>query len=416
MKLLIISSLYSPLRSSVTEKIWHPEGMPAFTGFLEALEDKKIEFDVILRGMSSDNGIRKNKMIKFREFSGNFHIISFPYFLNTLKKFKKLDPFTGLIADVIHTVYCLRIISGRHYDVFYFDRANVTTGAFFAFFLRKNVFLRLHGVITLSEQFDRIPTRLAYLAKYISFRAPFKYVLCSKDGSPAETFLKRFTGRKVSTEVLLNGVNSPFWLTYEGDGIRRRYNIPEDVPVILFVGRLEESKGCSLLVRSLCRLRDEKKKFFSLIVGGGSLYKNISSFLKKCNLNSQVVLTGSVGHEDIYRYYAASDIYVSLNYHGNLSNTVLEAAAAGKCIVTFGEHNKPLRDADTQSLLRDCAVFIERDNASTELTEALKSLIENPKRIVELGKKTSILAEIRIKPWEQRINYEVELLKKVAFG
>jgi glycosyltransferase involved in cell wall biosynthesis len=414
MKLLIISSLYSSLNNSIFKREWQPQGMPAFTKLIESLENRNIDFDVILLSRIPNNIVKKKQIIKIGNFSADFHVITFVNHLNFLKRSKWLEPLLELILDIIYISYCVRVSFKRNYDVFYCDRANVTIAAFFSFFLKKRVFLRLHGVISLYNQFNRRKTKFINLIRYISFHAPFTYIVCSKDGTPGESFLKRFRSRNAPYEILLNGVDVPSEDAYDRQNIRKQHGIQNGVLVILFVGRLEKSKGCDLFIQSIIKLNKKNDNFTALIIGEGPLYEELFALITSHNLSDKIIMKGSVKYKDIYKYYDASDIYVSLNHHGNLSNTVLEAIHSGKCIVTFGKCKITKRDEDTYELLKDNAILIDRNNVLDELPDALNVLIENPQQVAELRKKTLALSKTLLKTWKQRIDYEIDLLEKIT--
>lgn len=388
--------------------------MPAFTKLIENLENRKIDFDVILLSRNPNNLVKKEEIIKIGDFSADFHIFTFSNRLKFLNRSKWLRPLLELILDIIYVSYCVKVSFKRNYDVFYCDRANVTIAAFFAFFLKKRVFLRLHGVVTLYNQFNRRKTKFINLIKYISFHAPFAYIICTKDGTPGESFLKRFRSKKTPYEILLNGVDVLSEDACDGHNIRRQHDIQDSTIIVLFVGRLEKSKGCDLFIQSIINLNKKNNNFTALIIGEGPLYEEIFSLIDLHNLSDKIIMKGAVKHKDIYKYYEASDVYVSLNHHGNLSNTVLEAIHSGKCIVTFGKCKITKRDEDTYELLKDNAILIDRNNVLDELPDALNVLIENPQQVAELKKKTLVRSKTLLQTWKQRIDYEIDLLEKIS--
>jgi glycosyltransferase involved in cell wall biosynthesis len=72
--------------------------------------------------------------------------------------------------------------------------------------------------------------------------------------------IRRFFGElrfKSSPQVIFNGVDTDLFRKLEGSetipALRRRYGLPEDGPLILFVGRFVEKKGIAALKRMVCQ-------------------------------------------------------------------------------------------------------------------------------------------------------------------
>lgn len=412
-RLLIVASLYSALVKSIIDKEWRPQGMPAFAKLVERLADRNVSSDVVLVARRQISGIEKSGTVMMMNLDATFHVLAPSGLLTVFSKWKLFEGFIDFLYDVRCAVYCALLSFRNKYDVYYCDRANVVVAAFFAL-VGKKVILRLHGVISLYSQLSRKRARFMRPITYLSFFAPFAYIICSKDGSPGEVLLKRFRGRGVRYETLLNGVDSTN-LPGSGD-IRERYSIPAGVPVILFVGRLEASKGCDLFVKSMIRLAGMRNNFYGLVVGDGELSGDLSRLVAESRLRDRIILTGSVGHTDIDGYYRAADIYVSLNHHGNLSNTVLEAYSYGNCIVTFDVCKKTLRDISTREVLSDCAIFINRENAVKDLTDVLNMLITHPEKIKEIKTRTMASLQKNLQSWQQRIDYEIDLLERIGLN
>ena len=116
-------------------------------------------------------------------------------------------------------------------------------------------------------------------------------------------------------------------------------------------------------------------------------------------------------------FYRQIDIYVSLNKYGNLSNSVLEAMNEGKCIVMLGRDEKDHTDESTEKLIpNNVVLFIDRNNIVDDLTAKLEEMISNPNKINIYSKRMKRFASDFLWSWDERIDYEIELLQKVASG
>lgn len=162
----------------------------------------------------------------------------------------------------------------------------------------------------------------------------------------AEETRNRFPNYK-NVIFLYNGFNqnrfSPYWLrSKEKETIREKFKISDDEKVILYVGRLVENKGIHLLIRAFAKL---VKKFnrIKLVIVGGEVVGDPSShryFLSLRELvnsseGNNIVFTGRINYEDIYRYYLLGDILVvpSIVREG-LGNIAIEAMATGIPVIS----------------------------------------------------------------------------------
>lgn len=110
-------------------------------------------------------------------------------------------------------------------------------------------------------------------------------------------------------------------------------------PVILFVGRLVEVKGCEFLIRAMPSILGEFPDAKLLIAGGGPLEQTLNTLITDLGLQEHVVLLGSVKHEEIPGYYFCADIVAipsiidDSGYQEGLPVVAIEALAARRPVV-----------------------------------------------------------------------------------
>ena len=133
--------------------------------------------------------------------------------------------------------------------------------------------------------------------------------------------------------VLYNGVDTgrfdPELRAAARVPLRRRWKIPDDAPLVLFVGSGFRRKGLDRLLSlwESSRLTD----VFLLIVGADH---RMMHYQARANATApgRIVFTGR--QDDIENYYAAADIVALLSLQEAFGNVLLEALASGLPVLT----------------------------------------------------------------------------------
>ena len=116
------------------------------------------------------------------------------------------------------------------------------------------------------------------------------------------------------------------------------------------------------------------------------------------------------------KFLQKTDIYVSLNKYGNLSNANLEAIAAGCCIVIPSSQLLTGIDVVTDQMLGSNAVYrLKNGEDYEELAQAVIKLAASPERRNAMSRNVLSIAKT-LPDWQQRIDFEFdELLKLRAY-
>ena len=378
--------------------------MPTIVKLLEGLKAENIEFDNIFIDLDA-------KEIKTEKISNDmFH--NEMYLLGLTKKLN--IRFLRSTGELINSFYIYRkiknLLKDSQYDLIYIDRSNLTIGAALTF-SRHKVVLRLHGVMKQNDLYCNKINKLRNFIKILSLKAPFKYIICTKDGTPGKEFLDKYSKSSVPRSILLNGVDKNISNT-SGKITKKNLSISKDVPVFLFLSRLSKDKGIIEFLDALIMMKSLKEQFSVLIVGDGNLLADVKNKIKNENLTN-VIVAGTVPHTEIYDYFNISDVYVSLNRLGNLSNTVLEAVNTEMCIITLKRSNHSLRDYSTFNFFKDDVFYVDEENIKNDLAEIMKKLIKNP-NIIEQHTKQMIVHKNKLLTWDERVNKEINILQEVV--
>jgi spore coat protein SA len=212
-----------------------------------------------------------------------------------------------------------------------------------------------------------------------------------------------------SHRVIYNGVETdaftPIW-DHEPQRrqVREQYGL-EDEPVVLFAGKLRESKGVHILLRAMTRVWEIAPRAVLVLVGGteygrgrtmretpfmGQLRRDLAG------AKGRVVLTGFISPADMPRAYLLGDVFVGPSQiEEGLGLVFLEAAAAGLPIIAtrMGGIPEVVRDGFNGLLLR------QKDDAA-ELAEKIIGLLNDPPLRHRLGQQGRDWVRADF-PWER---------------
>jgi len=81
----------------------------------------------------------------------------------------------------------------------------------------------------------------------------------------------------------------------------------------LSVGRLNERKGCGLVIESLARIRHLLTNWRYVIIGKGYYENTLRELAAKHNLSGNIQLMTDVGAEELLEWYRVSDVFVMVS-------------------------------------------------------------------------------------------------------
>jgi UDP-glucose:(heptosyl)LPS alpha-1,3-glucosyltransferase len=144
---------------------------------------------------------------------------------------------------------------------------------------------------------------------------------------------ERFYGEKITKKckVIYNGVDLKRFYPVNKEKkleLRKKLELPLDVPLILFVGSGYERKGLKILIKSVAML----KEGMLIVIGKErslNQFKRLSDLL---GIKNRIKFLGA--RQDVASFYRAADVFVLPTVYDPFSNACLEAMACGLPVIT----------------------------------------------------------------------------------
>jgi 1,2-diacylglycerol 3-alpha-glucosyltransferase len=143
-----------------------------------------------------------------------------------------------------------------------------------------------------------------------------------------EEFLKR-EGMKKPIVTIPNGIDISRFSANKGDEFRDTFKIEKDIPIVLFMGRLQHKKDPKTFVRAALK---SKSDAVFVVAGKGELDSDLWSLAEN---DHRIIFTGFLPDHLVPEAYAAADLFVLPSEMETQALVLLEALASGTpCLST----------------------------------------------------------------------------------
>lgn len=176
--------------------------------------------------------------------------------------------------------------------------------------------------------------------------------------------------RKNQTEIVPNGIDlSEFESLPKRGEFRKEYGLDGNQKIVLYLGRIHQTKGLDLLIRTFAGLSREIDSARLAIVGPDDGYASeLASLAQALEISDKVLFTGPIYERNRLSAYVDADIFVTPSFVG-FPVTFVEACACGTPVITT-KSNANLGWIDNQA-----GYVVSYDE--TQLHDALAKLLTN---------------------------------------
>jgi len=151
--------------------------------------------------------------------------------------------------------------------------------------------------------------------------------------------LEQLVRHKVDCQILPMGINTDYYANHPDPvALRTELGLPGG-KIILYVGKLNEKKGVTYLLKAFHAIAQDQPDSHLVIVGAGLLESELKNETQRLELESRVTFAGQQGKEAVRNYFQAADLVVvpsiidSTGETEGLPVVLLEALACGKPVV-----------------------------------------------------------------------------------
>jgi len=141
-------------------------------------------------------------------------------------------------------------------------------------------------------------------------------------------------GYKGDYIVMPNGVDVPKGRLpidkYMRDTRSFGYNLPNNVPLFLFVGRIMWYKGLKIIIDALAAMSEAGVDYRMVFVGNGTDKAEVENYVKSLGLEKKIFFTGPIYERDVLcAWYCRADLFLFPSTFDTNGLVVREAAACG---------------------------------------------------------------------------------------
>ena len=214
--------------------------------------------------------------------------------------------------------------------------------------------------------------------------------ICVSCTEEERQFIELYGNPPGTLEIVAPGVEHAFFAPGEKRGARHALGIAFDVPVLLFVGRIQPLKGLDVAVQALAQLQAKNAQL--IVVGGASgsegneELEKVMQLARSLGVHNNIRFVEPQAHHMLSTYYRAADVVVVPSRSESFGLVALEAAACGIPVVAsaVGGLLTIIDDGETGYLVprRDPALFAEH----------IDELLAHPPMALAMGAKAAAKA------------------------
>jgi D-inositol-3-phosphate glycosyltransferase len=213
-------------------------------------------------------------------------------------------------------------------------------------------------------------------------------VLTASTSDEAAELRKHYGARPEQIMIVPPGVDLHTFHPCNQPKSRGQFGVPQDIQVMLFVGRIQPLKAPDVLIKAVAELvrRDpQRRDHLQLIIIGGpsGSYPEWSKTLRPLaidhDIDEMVDFRPHSARAELFRWYCVSDVVAVPSYNESFGRVALEAQACGRPVVAtdVGGLRQTVRDRYSGLLVKG--------HDEKEWADALGSILDDHDERIRMG-------------------------------
>ncbi len=190
-----------------------------------------------------------------------------------------------------------------------------------------------------------LPNKLAYFyAKFMLWLATKKATkIITVSENTKKDILKFFKVDPNKIEVIYNGVGEEFVKKDKNEikYLYKRFNIPENKKILMYVGNLKPHKNLERLLEAYSKIDNKEETCLILVGKAFANYNVLEDKEKELKIKKNVIHTGIVNQDELVDLYNLADLFVFPSLYEGFGLPVLEALACETPVICSNNSSLP---------------------------------------------------------------------------
>ena len=188
--------------------------------------------------------------------------------------------------------------------------------------------------------------------------------------------------------------------------LRKKWDIPKQSVVFIFVGNLLKTKGVLELFETFYLLMKKLPDIYLIFVGDGRESKVLVQKASRIGINNRVIFVGRRPHDEIPHWLSMADVLVLPSYSEGLPTVIVEAMACQRAVIATRVGGIPETIVDGQS-----GILVEPRDSVT-LMEAMEKVARDKDLRLKMGNVGRKIVTEKFS-WDKNIRKLTDIYKSV---
>jgi len=307
---------------------------------------------------------------------------------------KHLDAFVHSLTSSFHSIF-------QDYNIIHYHALGPTVFCWLPKVFRDKVVVTLHGLDWERGKWGKFAKVFLKFTERTATYIPDKTIVVSR--AQKEYFESKY-GREVT--YIPNGVNIP-QRKLPGRIIKEKYGLNGE-DYLLWMGRLTPEKRVDWLIKAFKEIKGKIPNLKLVIAGGSSATDEYVRELKKLAENDKrIIFTGYIVGKEKEELLSNAFLFILPSYLEGLPIVLLEAMSYRlPCLVSDIPPHKEVINEEVDG-------FLFQSNNFSDFVKRLGELLENPRRLKDIGKNARRKAE-REYNWDEAVRKTEEVYKELV--